>query len=627
MFIRSVFSAAPTAGTPPVNDDIVVSNGSAASLQPIAAIYQLTQTTTLGTAVAPYMVGVGITDGTTQRCQTALCENGVSAVLGDCDLRHDTATVVQVTLTTLGSRDGEANWDSWQNGGSRIAWSDLPAAAHQILGTYFFGTDISAAVASLTASSTDGGTASVTGLSFAPNFAFIIHHYTAFVADTITNNAAYGIGYAVQRIDGAIEQLAFTDWNDDRGNAALRTDGRGVIRDDCCAAEVTVLAPVDRALVSLTSWNSDGATFTTGGTPSTSLALAILFLRIPPHIERRAFIYDLENLSGITQGSETEFLVDPGFNPRSIFCIATALKFENSSDAGSTRGHFSHGIVSATDVAESGAMVGGQVEDQVTTPTNTRSLSKQGLAHIMDDSGGVHLSFDWNGESAAQNVGLRGAIFTGTPDFDFASIAKIGFVFLDGSFLYVNDTESITDNVVMVTGQTLNVSDTESITDNVVFIGSGALVTSDTETISDETVLSGGAIVVVSETESISETVVFSGGAVMVLDETETITDETVMMFLSNLLIVDSDTESIEDIVRFVGSAILVTSDTEEITEAAQQYLGFLVVPSDAVTITDTVVITSGVRVHAPTRGTTLQGGAEEGSSLAARAERGFVFG
>lgn len=606
MFIRSVFDTADTAGSVPVSNTIAVGSGNGSNLNPKAAFYEITGTTTLNGGVAHRRYGIGITDGTTQRCLGVMSENGQPAVGTDAGTRADNASVINFPLTTSEAIDGEASWDSWVNGGSKILVNNLFSVAAQIRATYFFGDDVQCAVAELTVS--QGSTGSVTGLSFAPNFAMAIAYSkvgAAFSNDIANADMVYSHGYAVKTPSGSIQQVCFADYFHDR---SATTAGGTIIRDDSIVQHLSDIGgtPILNSRLRVTSWNADGVTLeeVTSVAPGNAALLLIGFTN------KRKLWAGVKDVG--TPGSGDQAITDPGFTPEAYLALASTCSTVNSlkTTAGTGAGKASSGSYTG---AESGYN-SGVCDDGVSTGASRSASGDNAVFRVVNSAGtdvlvGTHVSLDENGFTI--NVATGG------------EANLVAFVAIGPPQIIETETENITDQHAIDVG--LAVSDSETIVDqHAIDVG---MATSDTETISDETAIA--VDMATSDTEDIDELIVMNlvsgDDLLLVLMESETIEDNVVFSGTGNLVL--SETVEIADMVYMAGDALMVLSDSETLTEDEQEYLGNLIVISDTETITDELSTPlTTTQAKGTNRGTTLQGGAEEGEALQGGAERGTVL-
>lgn len=381
--IRLLLQAVTTTGTPPVDQDFDVSG---LTETPKGAVYEATSS---GSALANhYRYTGGITDGAVHRAMGMLAENGV-LLNADAEGRFDIDTVVQSTLTTSQALNGEARMTGFHSGGSRLAWDDLCATALRLKTLYFLGDDVQCAVVEFTGNSTQDATSAVTGLAFAPNFAFALSHYGVYSADGTTSPMRIAIGYAVRTPTGGIQQIAFTDRQSDRPTT---TEGGTVIRDDCLVAKVNNGS--DGARLEVTKWTDDGLEITTRGT-SEAVTTALLLVRFA----NRRLWCGIPSLTTTSTGVKPISGLGIG-KPIGYFAIATELQSKNSSSFGSDTSKWSHGVVDSNGVE---GCVGMQAQDNQAT-SNTSSITPARVIHVLDDSGGdswraTHSSFDTDGFS------------------------------------------------------------------------------------------------------------------------------------------------------------------------------------------------------------------------------------
>lgn len=603
--IRVGTVAAITSGGP--TQDLAPSGMTAT---PKFSLIELTSTTTAGTVADHARYGVGFTDGTTQRAMGNLAEDGISAGSANCQVRFDNDAVVDFTITANNNLDAKAAHSSFAAGKHVISWSDFPAVANILKFVEIGGTDVSVSVQDVACPATDGGTATVSGLSFAPNLAIIVGRASAaFANDTTQNNSQFTIGYAIKTLAGDIEQFCFTDFN---ANLTTPSDGRSILRSNRCAARLAVTS--NGSAVELTSWTSDGAVFTTrqdGGTLNT-VDFAVALLKVPRSLKTLVSLLD-------TNATGNKDITGVGFAPIGYFCIATPLEGVDAGTSGANHGRWSHGCVD--DNATATACVGNQVEDGTTVATDTRSItSATQFARVLDDAG----ADDW---SASHNSflsdGVRITIDDASTNDKYAAFL---FWSVDDQDLVAAETEEITDAAVLAGAAVVLGNDTEEITDAAVLSGAATTVADDTEDITDEAVLSGAAAVVCDETEDITDECVLIAAAdtFLVCDEACEISDECVLVVHK---IICDETEEISDECQLVGAATIVASETEEITDQALLVTGRLLVVDETEEITDTVVFVERRLRSGGWRGTSLQGGAEAGTVLSAGSARGTARG
>lgn len=611
MFIRSVFGTADTAGSVPVSNTIAVGSGNGSSLSPKAAFYEITGTTSLNGGIAHRRYGIGITDGTTQRCVGIMSENGQIGLATDSGTRSDNASVINFPLTTSEAIDGEASWDSWVNGGSKILVNNLFAAANQIRATYFFGDDIQCAVAELNVGISSNE--SVTGLSFAPNFAIAISYGSsgaAFSNDKAQGDLAYSHGYAVKTPSGDTQQVCFADFFKDR---LATTRGGTILLDTAIAQVIYDVGGIETlgARLRVSSWNSDGITLSemNGGTPATVALLLIGFTN-----KRKLYAGITEIPSDAVAGDFP--VTGVGFTPEAYFTLATTCSAKNSLRS-SPVGEVARGSSGSFTGVESGYS-SGTADDGVSTGASRSAAGNNAVFRVVDSAGsdalaGTHVSLDSDGLT----VNISGnQLGDNSP--------QVAFICIGPPQIIESETETIADQSVLIAALDA-ISETETIVDqHAIDVG---MALSEDETIVDEHAMA--VDMAQSETVEINENVILiaisNDALLLVLVDGEGILDQVVLDATGSLII--SDTVEILDQVGLAGDALIVTSDTETITEDEQEYLGNLLVISDTETITDelstpiTVTQTKGTN-----RGTTIQGGPEEGETFQGGAERGTVM-
>ena len=560
MIIRSITQAATIVGTPPVNQDFLNASGPGSPLTPVAALYELGGVTTVGTpATNGDRYGIGATDGTTQRSMAFLVEDAGSNQ--DTGNRFDTDTVFQLSLTGVEtSRDGEANWDSWQTGGSRVAWSDLLATALQCKATHFY--SCQAKVVEFAGNATINLTAAVAGLGFAPDMAIAFSHYAAFSADGTNTNGRIARGYAVKGLDGVIQQVALTKYSKD--NPGLSMINAGVIRDDCFIAKIDDTA--DGARLSLTSWDSDGATITTLGV-SESVSCAILFLKTD-----RPLWAGIPSL--VTSSTGVKSITDPGFPVEAYFTLASAMTAKNSRKTDNSTDGWFFGSYTGND--ESGL---GGCDPDASAP-DTRSINESKIVRVMktpatgaDDWVAVHSSLDTTGFSIN--------VTTASAADRLAAFVAIGFVLIS------NETERISDQATLLQSWKKVVDETERISDQANFLQSWKLPTSETERISDQALLLQTWKRVIDETERISDQAVLLLRNMLVAAETERISDQA-LLFIGKILST-SEVETISDgfILTLMTPGAVIGNETEQVVDEALLFLGNFIKTTETEQILD----------------------------------------
>ncbi len=384
--IRAASAAATIVGSPPVLQDIDASGGTLPNENPKAAIYLISSGVTLGTIVAPYRFGIGMTDGTTQRVMSGMAETG-TANAADASTWSDNATVVALAdAADAAVLDGEAAWSAWNTNGSELSWGDLLTLGQQVAPIYFFGTEVQAQVVEVTTSASIDGTASITGLPFAPNLIIAIATDAGgFAADLRVVHVSQGIGFACQTPAGT-QQAGV--WNHIYSRPTVNAAAAQSLYTTGLFKRVVATAAgakTDGALVSVKSWDTNGVTFETLEVAE-SLTMAVLCLRVPHKLW-------VGSPTLVNSSTGNKDITDPGFQPSAYFGIGTVLSAINSISSGSTAGQLSFGVATG----DEDRCIGGQAQDGV-TPANTTSVTASDIFHVPADLG---LAIDWSASHVA----------------------------------------------------------------------------------------------------------------------------------------------------------------------------------------------------------------------------------
>jgi len=605
-----------TSGTTPFTRDITI----AGIGTPKAAIFKIGGGITAGTNVATAREGWGITDGTTSRAFSCFSQNNQAT--SNTGGRIDTTTVIYFN-TVAGAVGAEASFNSWITDGVRINIDTVAAAAFIVEVTFVYGDDVSCSVKELTGSGSVNGTASVTGLSFAPTMVMAWSSINAFAADTAFNTSQISLGVSTLTA-GSILQGCYA--LHDRDNVALSSHAGGAGRTNRIAQAIAVSAvgaATDNGSLELTAFNSDGATFTTR-----DVATAIPTMQLLIGTGTVPVWCGWLDIGTTSTGNKAR--TDPGWRPKFLGAIGSSLEATDTIGGGTlVSGHYSDG---SGDLTATQAFTY-QTEDNF-TPTDTRSVTSSDLIRVLDNAGGIFwsatlVSFDTRGFT----VNVTSAAGTAKYSFYYA----IGGVPLLG-----NDTEQITDTPILIQHKRLVISETEQISDAVV-LKVNRITDSDTETITDSPVLIQNLFLVVNEDEHIDDAAELdqSANANLVADETEDITDAFVALtphaavnetedildvaVLVVSKIVTTETEEISDVTQLVGAALAIATDTETITDQAILITGRVLTVDETETITDEVAFADR-RTLAGWRGTVLQGGAVAGAVLMAGSARGTTL-
>lgn len=410
MIIRAVTGALPTSGSTPISQDIEVTTGLGSDMNPKAAIFELTGSVTVNTQVAGRRHSIGVTDGTTQRSVGTMAENGQLSAAADSGWRSDNASVL--VLPGLGSEalDGGVDWSAWITGGATVRTLDVFATAVQAKAVYFFGDDVECSVIEVTEDATE-----ITGLGFAPNFAFAMSNPAGASWASNASGAPllnHAFGYAVKTPAGGVQQVCYSEAINDRN--AVSTNVAAMLRDDVLMQRIFFLATiptVDTDTLSIASWDSDGVTFAAAAPPGVTLLL------IQFKGNRKLYA----GIRKFTESAGDVAVTDPGFKPAAYFAIATGLVEKNllftssstSEDGTAQPGAFSHGVYTGTE-----SVAASEEAQDAVSPSETRSrMGDDAVFHVIDDAGGklfagTHVSLDPTGFT----VNTSGTWTPGTTD-------------------------------------------------------------------------------------------------------------------------------------------------------------------------------------------------------------------
>ncbi len=587
---------------------------------------EVSSAVTAGTVIASQRHGIGVADGTTQRAYCALSENGVSAGAADNGGRHDTASVINMTLTTGTPVEGEASHTSFGAGTHNINIDDAFTTSLLAKHTFFGGADISVAIRDVTGDADNGDFVDVSDCGFDPNFAIIFGRgNTAPAADFNWNAKSLILGYAVKTSAGAAEQFCYGD-----SVPNGQTNYRSIFRSDRCAARVT--AGANQGTLEL-SWISGGARFTTRDAPTTdSVSVVVAFVRLPTRrLRAMSSVFD-------TNGTGNKTVTSVGFRPAAYFCVGTGLAALDTAETGSGTSKYSNACY---DQAGNIALIGQQAEDAATT-TDTRSVaSTTQIARVLDDAG----ADAWS----ASHVSLDPDGITINIDSASAADRAVGFVFFsaDEATSVQNETINVSETTVLLGAGTLVASETVEVSETTVLLGAGTLVADETIEISETSVLvaQGDQLIVVDETVEVSESTVLLAAESLITSETVEVS-ETAVLVLSNMatIVADETIEVSESIValfsalqvdeeievseqiNFRGTGVgAVVDETIEISESVYAWLGEILIANETVEISEQVNFGDGPDSGKSDsgKGGTVQGGAQLGKTYQGGARYG----
>lgn len=685
MIIRATSSSAPTAGTPPVDHTITIASGPGSDLTPKAALYRCNGSATLASSIASARGQYGMTDGTTQRALGILSENGQSGINQDNRTRHDTATVVQAPLGASGSINGEAFWDSWQTGGSKIKWADLLNAAYLIVPTYFFGDDIQCKVVEFAGDATENTEKSTDSLGFQPDLLIFYSHFSPYAADSNSADARVCIGYAVWNAAGTIQQFGMSARDTDRSTFFA---GAHRIYDDRVVVDVGSVS--DGASLEVTGRTSDVAKITTRDA-SASVSTSILAIAFTSQRYLYAGVLPTTDPGGgapwlDTSSTGVKSTITVGFRPEAYFMVGTLLTSKNSTNrAASQRGKYSDGHWTGSEefcISWRSGDATGSPTPQSTTTSNT--LAK--IAHVLNASG----TTDWEANhDSVTTSGPQINVTTASAAARMVGICVIGGPIVQAESVQVSDDtlqawRAVLSEDVQVSDSTVAVKSTLQLSEDVqvsdatqqawiTSLSEDVQVSDDTlqawrAVLSEDVQVSDSALFVsttleLTEDVAIGDQVLFVGffdttESVAISDDivTRTIGSNDVMLVTSEDVLVSeqfnalftqltvgedveiTDTEhfhqnfiSTEDVqvfddVRFRGTGVGV-SVTEDvlISDSFVAFLGRVLDTSESVLISDSANFGAGTvsAIVGAGRGRTLQPGAELGVTIQAGSKRG----
>jgi len=301
----------------------------------------------------------------------------------------DTATIIQVTNTTSAAMVAEADIHSVGNGWIKLRWLDYPGTVLLLSVTAYYG-DVQCNLHDFTPSASVDGTATTSGLAFAPNCLELLHiNDTAWSADgTFNTMGRLGIGYSVlQEDDTTILQGGVTVV--DRDNPTTVTGCGQVLRNNRIAQKLTVNnagTVTAGALLEVTAYTSDGYT----------IATRVVAESIPCVIFAVEF-GDGERWCGVpalvtSSTGVKSVAAAPGFSPAPIHvdCIGTMIQTVNTVESGTQACHLSLG--GGQPGQESCSTY--QTEDGILLGTSdTRSRANAVVAELIGDGGAV----SWRG--------------------------------------------------------------------------------------------------------------------------------------------------------------------------------------------------------------------------------------
>lgn len=583
--VRVIHLTGPSvAGTFPQEQDVVITDTPPNVIPKGAIFFSVSHSGLSNTIALTSRIGVGFADdAVTERCVMAFAENGVAAASADCGYRIDNSTVVQISNPTNVNLLAEGNVTEFITNGVTLSWSAVNNVQGQIV--LFYGDDVEAQVVNFNGSATEDGTASISGLAFAPDIIFLISGDRAFGTDTQGADPMLSFGFAARTSD--TQACSCLVWEHQQSP----TESGVISKDTVCAVRLTSTAGTvaEGASLELTSWNSDGATFTTRN-DSYSLRCAALCVKLP----NTSAWAGAPTIPAGTLGAFSR--TDPQFLPQAlIFAPVRAASVDAVTGQGSL-------CLGCTDAYETGEVSAQARDNQATSGTGVDWSSSRSFSVIT-----IPGSSDWDyfgTVTSFDTLGWSGAITN-------AAAANRPMVYLAISHpaeIIGNETVGITEGHVFQQNPLRALSETVGITEGHVFM--------------QNAVGTGG--IVGNETVGVTEGCVFT--ARTVFNEDVGITEDCVLLAVSHVY---DETVGIEEGLIFVGDGTLVANETVGITEGNVLLItGLVLVANETVGITEEYNDGPGpVPIKGTWRGTTLSGGSEAGAVLTAGSERGTVRG
>ena len=262
--IRTIRTGATTSGTPPVTQDFVPSGETDT---PVFAIVICARTVSDGARTDHAAMSVGFTDGTNDRCMAYRDRNG-QTTSSNLHVGSD-AYVIWLPKSAVTSKEASAT-ASFISGGVRLTWDDLPPISALVTMVIYYG-DITVAVGDFDPSTSEDGTATVTGLSAMPQQALFMRNNGA-LDETTRSDLKWSIGAADRTNNGpgtAIEQATYGGHLED--NVGIADYAAGAVSNSYIIQMVsttltgfppTRVPQLDEAY-ELTEWTSDGFEVTT----------------------------------------------------------------------------------------------------------------------------------------------------------------------------------------------------------------------------------------------------------------------------------------------------------------------------------------------------------------------------
>ncbi len=377
--VRPVGKVAPTSGT---TQDFTFSGMGT----PKGSLFYLSFATAAGTVTDHAMLLAGMTDGTTSLALAVMSQDATAASV--TRRARDGDAVILVINPTTQAIVARAEFDSFITDGIRILWTDLPESGFLVTAALLGGADLACNVHEHTSSATLDGTATKSGLSFAPQSLIAFSARGGFVVPTALNtNHHLWWGFADNNaIDGILQGSWNTAWRDNVANpdAAAWPSYSYILRD--LRAGTGGLPDVTGGALQITSFTSDGYISTlriNGGSAIVTAVMAISW----GGARHWMGIVDSPTATGVQT-----YVMDQPFKPFAMFILASPSEFvfdavENDSESGDVAGGQGIGVAVEPTPGASIVQLSSSVSHQAGVATaNTASLTSSVAIDVMDGS-------------------------------------------------------------------------------------------------------------------------------------------------------------------------------------------------------------------------------------------------
>ena len=374
--VEQVTLPAPTVGTPGVTTQVFTFAGLGAASDIKLAVFEVSQGAAVDTPKSPQGLGMGATDGTTQRCLYEVARGGRADARTYRNGRADACVNI---LSASGGDDGRASFDAFVTDGVRLVWDEIPGAAKQITATLFAddGEDLQVKVGQAASSATLGGTNPIsTGI--AGEIGFML---------TFGGNHPFDGGL----INGSMFSAGVL-WNPGTGNGGLRqrslTWGSGY---DAPAADPYAYFDTTHAVclvdettaqqkVAFLNFDSSGGCDTILQGAAGAIEFCYVAVSFGPLVRPWVGTLDTPTATGELDNS------GPGFLPQIVGLGMSQLTAANTYRENAEAGSIGFGLMTATE--ESSLSV---TDQDAADPTVCDSLASSSAAELRTDAGAASL--------------------------------------------------------------------------------------------------------------------------------------------------------------------------------------------------------------------------------------------